>query len=79
MLNPTLHALSSVLFAVVATAAEPAPKLSSTADVRAFYGEHCVRCHKEGKAKGGFRMDDLLARPNIDGHDDPWIDRKSVV
>ena len=61
-----------MLFAVVATAAEPAPKLSSTADVRAFYGEHCVRCHKEGKAKGGFRMDELLARQNIEGHDDPW-------
>ena len=53
-------------------AAEPAPQLAPTRNVAAFYSEHCIRCHKEGKAKGGFRVDDLLARPTVEGHDDPW-------
>ena len=64
--------IAVVFSADSAAAAEPAPKLSSTADVRAFDSEHCVRCHKEGRAKGGFRMDELLAQPTIAGHDDPW-------
>ena len=37
------------------SAAEPLPKLAPVQNVSAFYSEHCVRCHKEGKAKGGFR------------------------
>lgn len=54
------------------SAAEPLPKLAPTQSVAAFYSEHCVRCHKEGKAKGGFRMDELLAKPNVEGFDGPW-------
>lgn len=54
------------------SAAEPVPKLAPTKDVGAFYSEHCIRCHKEGKAKGGFRMDQLLAKPTVEGLDGPW-------
>ena len=72
-LSVLIWLLVAVVFSADFTsAAEPAPKFSSTADVRAFYGEHCVRCHKEGKAKGDFRMDELLARADIAGRDDPW-------
>lgn len=53
-------------------AAEPPPKLDSVNNASAFYSEQCVRCHKEGKAKGGFRMDELLAKPTVEGLDDPW-------
>lgn len=53
-------------------AAEPIPRLESVQGVAGFYTEHCVRCHKEGKAKGGFRMDELLAKPTVEGLDDPW-------
>ena len=56
----------------IAAAVETAPQLAPIKPVAAFYGEHCVRCHKDGKAKGGFRMDELLSRPSIEGHDDPW-------
>jgi hypothetical protein len=54
------------------SAAEPVPKLAPTQHVAGFYSEHCVRCHKEGKAKGGFRMDELLAKPTVEGLDGPW-------
>lgn len=59
-----------------ARGAEPTPRLQPIQSVRVFYAEHCVRCHKEGKAKGGFRMDELLAKPTVEGLDDPW---KSVL
>ena len=69
-------AMAAVTFAATqasAFAAAPAGvQLDSTVGVKGFYAEHCVRCHKEGKAKGGFRMDELLARATIEGHDDPW-------
>lgn len=58
--------------AVSGLAAEPAPKLDPVSHAGAFYSEQCVRCHKDGKAKGGFRMDELLAKPTIEGLDDPW-------
>lgn len=53
-------------------AAEPTPRLEPVGTVANFYTEHCVRCHREGKAKGGFRMDELLAKPTVEGLDDPW-------
>ena len=65
-------ALSLWATSAVSAAFAAEPKLAPLQTVAAFYNEHCVRCHKEGKAKGGFRMDELLARPNIEGHDDPW-------
>lgn len=52
--------------------AEAEHNLALTKTVAAFYSEHCVRCHKEGKSKGGFRMDELLAKPTVEGLDDPW-------
>lgn len=58
--------------AVASVAAEPLPKLDLVSGAGAFYSEQCVRCHTEGKAKGGFRMDELLAKPTIEGLDDPW-------
>ena len=48
------------------------PAKAVLVETKAFYSEHCARCHKEGKAKGGFRMDELLSRPTVEGHDDPW-------
>jgi hypothetical protein len=57
---------------VAALAAEPVPKLDLVGSASAFYSEQCLRCHREGKAKGGFRMDELLAKPTIEGLDDPW-------
>ncbi len=56
----------------LAQAAEPGPQVAPTKGVTDFYSEHCVRCHKEGKAKGGFRVDELLAKPTVEGLDDPW-------
>jgi Protein of unknown function (DUF1592)/Protein of unknown function (DUF1588)/Protein of unknown function (DUF1587)/Protein of unknown function (DUF1585)/Protein of unknown function (DUF1595) len=53
-------------------AAEMVPRLEAVQVVAGFYAEHCVRCHKEGKAKGGFRLDELLAKPTVEGFDDPW-------
>lgn len=53
-------------------AAEPPPKLDPVSHASAFYSEQCVRCHREGKTKGGFRMDELLAKPTVEGLDDPW-------
>ena len=60
------------LAATSGLAAEPAVKLEPVGNARAFYSEQCIRCHKEGKAKGGFRMDELLAKPTVEGLDDPW-------
>jgi hypothetical protein len=61
-----------VLACGLTRAAEPTSRLESLQGVAGFYAEHCVRCHKEGKAKGGFRMDELLAKPTVEGLDDPW-------
>lgn len=67
-------AFAAMVFTYVlgVSAAEPVTKLAPTQNVAGFYSEHCVRCHKEGKAKGGFRMDELLAKPTVEGLDDPW-------
>ena len=60
------------LLAAALCARATAPQLSPVKPAAAFYTEHCVRCHKAGKAKGGFRMDELLAQPTVAGHADPW-------
>lgn len=52
--------------------AEPRPELAPTRSVAAFYTQHCLECHKDGKAKGGFRMDELLGKATVEGLDDPW-------
>lgn len=70
---PVVHVL---VLLIVSQLTLRAANLSSTGAVRDFYMEYCVRCHAEGKAKGGFRIDELLAKPTIEGHDDPW---KSVL
>jgi mono/diheme cytochrome c family protein len=54
-------------------AAEPATTLTPLREIASFYNEHCIRCHKEGKANGGFRFDELLAKPTIEGINDPWM------
>lgn len=62
----------AVVAATAALAAEPPAKLDPVSHASAFYSEQCIRCHKEDKAKGGFRMDELLAKPTVAGHDEPW-------
>lgn len=52
--------------------ADPMPRLAPVRAVAGFYAEHCVRCHQNGTAKGGFRLDDLLQRPTVEGLEDPW-------
>lgn len=64
--------LMAILQARPLSAANPVSDFAPIKSTAAFYSEHCVRCHKEGKAKGGFRMDELLARPSVQGQDDPW-------
>ena len=53
---------------------EPTTTLSTLRQAERFYNEHCLRCHDEAKAAGGFRIDELLAKPTIEGLEDPWMD-----
>jgi hypothetical protein len=71
MLQALILAAALVSTGVVQSAA-PAPEFAPVQGVAAFYSEHCVRCHREGKAKGGFRLDELLAKATVEGLDDPW-------
>jgi hypothetical protein len=52
---------------------EPATTLTTLREADLFYNEHCLRCHNEAKSAGGFRIDELLARPTIEGVEDPWM------
>ena len=53
-------------------AAEPAPKLADLNPLQVFAKNYCLDCHQANRAKGGFRMDELLAQPSVAGHEDPW-------
>jgi mono/diheme cytochrome c family protein len=70
--KPAASAGGSVVERQASEVVTSGPKLVPLAEGPTLFREHCRACHEQGKAEGGFDVDDLLGGPTIEKNIAGW-------